>query len=137
MIIVMAILLLITPQENKIKINDPWVRPNAEGMATALYFTVENSGEDADTLYKVESDISKRVEIHETYKSGDMMGMRKVELIVIEPNSSFELKPGEHHIMVMKLLNDISIGDEINFTLFFKGAGEISITAEAKKYALY
>ncbi len=54
-----AILFLILPAEEKIKINDPWVRPSSEGMATALYFTIENSGEEADTLYKVESEISK------------------------------------------------------------------------------
>lgn len=131
--LVLAILFFILPPEDKIKINDPWVRPSSEGMATALYFTIENSCEEADTLYKVESDVSNRVEIHETYKSGDMMGMREVEMIVIEPNSSFELKPGSHHIMVMKLLKDIPIGDEVEFLLHFKRAGEINITAEARK----
>ena len=131
--LVLAILFFIIPPEDKIKINDPWVRPSSEGMATALYFTIENSGEEADTLYKVESDISKRVEIHETYQSAEMMGMRKVEMIIVEPNSSFELKPGSHHIMVMKLIRDIPIGDEIDFKLYFRNAGKISITAEAKK----
>ena len=133
--IILAILFFIIPPEDKIKINDPWVRPSSEGMATALYFTIENSGKEADTLYKVVSDVSERVEIHETYQSGEMMGMRKVEMIVIQPNSSFELKPGSHHIMVMKLTNDITVGDEYVFTLFFKLAGKLKITAEAKKAA--
>ena len=131
--IILVILFFIIPPEDKIKINDPWVRPSSEGMATALYFTIENSGEEADTLYKVESDISKRVEIHETYQSGEMMGMREVEVIIIDPNSSFELKPGSHHIMVMKLIRDIPIGDEAKFTLYFKRTGEINITAKARK----
>ena len=130
--LVLAMLFFILPPEDKIKINDPWVRPNAEGMSTALYFTIENSFEETDTLYKVVSEVSKRIEIHETYQSGDMMGMRKVEMIVIEPNSSFELKPGSHHIMVMRLKNDITVGDEYEFTLFFKLAGELKITATAK-----
>lgn len=133
--LVLAILFFILPAEDKIKINDPWVRPSSEGMATALYFTIENSGEEADTLYKVESDVSKRIEIHETYQSGEMMGMREVEMIVIEPNSAFELKPGSHHIMVMKLIRDIPIGDEVEFIFYFKRTGEINITAEAKKSA--
>jgi len=131
--LILAILFFIVPAEEKIKINDPWVRPSSEGMATALYFTIENSGLEADTLYKVDSEISKMVQIHETYKSGDMMGMREVEMIVIEPNSSFELKPGSHHIMVMKLIRDIPIGDKVEFLLHFKQAGEINITAEARK----
>jgi len=131
--LLIAILFFVLPPEDKIKINDLWVRPSSEGMATALYFTIENSSEQADTLYKVESDVSKRVEIHETYQSGEMMGMREVEMIVIDPNSSFELKPGSHHIMVMKLIRDIPIGDEVKFILYFKRAGEINITAEARK----
>ena len=131
--LVLAILFFILPPEDKIKINDPWVRPSSEGMATALYFTIDNSGEEADTLYKVESDVSKRVEIHETYQSGEMMGMREVGMIVIDPNSSFELKPGSHHIMVMKLIRDIPIGDEIDFTLYFRNASKISVTAEVRK----
>jgi len=133
--LILAILFFIIPPEDKIKINDPWVRPSSEGMATALYFTIENTGEEADTLYKVESDISKRIEIHETYKAGDIMGMRKVGMIVIQPISSFQLKPGSHHIMVMKLIRDIPIGDEVEFILYFKRAGEINITAEVKKTA--
>ncbi len=131
--IVFAILFLLIPPKDKLKISDPWVRPNAEGMATALYFTIENKGEIADTLYKVESEISNIIEIHETYKKDEMMGMRKVEMIVVEPASSFELKPGSHHIMIMKILSDIKIGDELEFIIFFKNAGEIIITAEAKK----
>ena len=131
--LILAILFFIVPAEDKIKINDPWVRPSSEGMATALYFTIENSGQESDTLYKVDSEISKMVQIHETYQSGDMMGMREVEMIVIQPNSSFELKPGSHHIMVMKLIKDISIGDEVEFILHFKRGGEINITVEARK----
>ena len=130
--LILAILFFIVPAEEKIKTNGPWVRPSSEGMATALYFTIENSGEEADTLYKVDSEISKMVQIHETYQSGDMMGMREVEMIVIEPNSSFELKPGSHHIMVMKLIKDISISDEVDFMLHFKRAGELKITATAQ-----
>ena len=133
MLLFLAILFFAIPAEDKINIKDPWVRPSSEGMATALYFTIENTGEKADTLYKVESEVSNRVEIHETYKSGDMMGMREVERIIIEANSSFELKPGSHHIMVMKLKQDINIGDEIDFTLYFKNADKIFITAEARK----
>jgi copper(I)-binding protein len=61
------------------------------------------------------------------------MGMRKVEFIVIPGKSSFALKPGAHHVMLMKLKKDIKDGNEVKFVLYFKRAGEISITAKAKK----
>jgi len=131
--ILLAILFILFPPEDKIKINDAWMRPSSEKMTTALYFTIENTSEKADTLFKVTSDLAEKVEIHETYSQDDMMGMRKVYMIVIEGNSSFELKPGAHHIMLMKLKKDINDGDEGEFVLHFKQAGEMKITATAEK----
>jgi hypothetical protein len=131
--ILLAILFLLFPPEDKIKINDPWMRPSSEKMATALYFIIENKSEKADTLFQVDSDLAERVEIHETYSEGEMVGMRKVNMIVIEGDSSFELKPGAHHIMLMKLKKNINDGDKGEFVLHFKQAGEIKITAIAKK----
>ena len=131
--ILLAILFILFPPEDKIKINDAWMRPSSEKMTTALYFTIENTSEKADTLFKVTSDLAEKVEIHETYSQDDMMGMRKVDMVVIEGKSSFELKPGAHHIMLMKLKKDINDGDEGEFVLHFKQAGEMKITATAEK----
>ena len=128
-----TLLFLLFPPDNKIKIIDPWVRPSSEKMATALYFTVENTGSSADTLFKAISDVAEKVEIHETYSEGDMMGMRKTSMLVIEGNSSFQLKPGGYHIMLMKLKKDLNDGEEVEVLLNFKQAGEINITAVTKK----
>lgn len=133
MIIILALLFILLPLDNEIKIIDAWMRPSSEKMATALYFTIENEGETEDTLFKIDSDLAEKVEIHETYSEGDLMGMRKVSALVIKEKSSFELKPGSYHIMLMKLKKDISDGDEGEFILHFKQAGEIKITAKAKK----
>ena len=131
--ILFAILFVLFPSDDNIKINDAWMRPSSEKMATALYFVIENNSETTDTLFQVDSDLAERVEIHETYSEGEMMGMRKVDFIVIEGQGSFELKPGAHHIMLMKLKKDINNGDKGEFVLHFKQAGEIEITATAKK----
>ena len=133
MYILLTLFFLLFQSEDIIEIENAWMRPSSKNMATALYFTIENNTEFADTLFKVDSDIAGRVEVHETYSQDDMMGMREVEMIVIESGGSFELKPGAHHIMLMKLKTDINNGDEAEFILYFKQAGEIKITATAKK----
>ena len=133
MIILLALLIVIYPSEDKIKIKDAWMRPSSEKMASALYFTIQNTGETADTLFKVDSDIAERVEIHETYTEGEMMGMRKVEMIIIGGNKSFELKPGAHHVMLMKLKRNIKDGDQGEFVLHFRQKGELKINATARK----
>ena len=133
MLNLLAVLLMIFNSGDDIVIKDQWIRPGAEKMGTALYFTLENNGSEADTLYAVEADIAKMVQIHETYSNGDVMGMREIGKIIIEPGSSVKLEPGGKHIMVMRLKRDIKNGDEIEFKLHFRKAGEISITAKAKE----
>lgn len=131
--ILFSLLFVFFGSGNKIQIKDAWMRPSAEKMTTALYFIIENKSETADTLFKIDSRLAEKVEMHETYSEGEMMGMRKVDMIIIEGGSSFELKPGAHHIMVMKLKQNINDGDKGEFVLHFKQAGEIKITATAKK----
>ena len=132
--VLLALLLVFSNPSDKIKIVDPWMRVGAQGQATGLFFKIENNSEKADTLYKVEFELAGKVEIHETYDAGDdMMGMREVGHIVIPAKSTFELKPGAHHVMLMKLKQDIKKGFIGVVTLHFKKAGKIMIKAEAKE----
>jgi len=131
--LLLALLLVFSNPSDKIKIVDPWMRVGAQGQATGLFFKIENNSDKADTLYKVEFELAGKVEIHETYDAGDdMMGMREVGQIVIPAKSTFELKPGAHHVMLMKLKQDIKKGYIGDVTLHFKKAGKILIKAEAK-----
>jgi len=131
--LLLALLLVFLNPSDKIKIVDPWMRVGAQGQATGLFFKIENNSDKADTLFKVEFELAGKVEIHETYDAGDdMMGMREVGQIVIPAKSTFELKPGAHHVMLMKLKQDIKKGYIGDVTLHFKKAGKIMIKAEAK-----
>jgi len=129
-----ALLLIFSNPSGNVKIVDPWMRVGAQGQATGLFFKIENSSDKADTLYKVEFEPAKLVQIHETYDAGnDMMGMREVKQIVIPTKSTVELKPGSYHVMLMKLKQDIKKGFVGDFILYFKQAGKIMIKAEAKE----
>ena len=132
--LLLALLLIFSYPSEKIKIIDPWMRVGAQGQTTGLFFKIENNSDKADTLYKVEFELAGKVEMHETYDAGDdMMGMREVERIVIPAKSTFELKPGSYHIMLMKLKQDIKKGYVGDVALYFKQAGKIMIKAEAKE----
>jgi len=132
MITLLTFLFLFYSQGNNLQVKNQWMRPEAKGMGTALYFEVENPTDKPDTLYKVTSDVSNMIQLHETYTKDELMGMREVGEFVIEPKSSIELKPGGYHIMVMKLKRDIKKGDVIEFNLLFKNAGSIIIRAKSK-----
>ena len=133
MITLITFLFLFSQQATELQVSNQWVRPGAKGMGTALYFVVENQSDVPDTLYEVTSDISSMIQLHETYTKDEMMGMREVGEMVIEPESSLELKPGGYHIMVMKLKRDIKAGEKAEFVLHFKNAGDILITTKAKR----
>ena len=133
MITLITFLFLFSLQAAELQVSNEWIRPGAKGMGTALYFVVENQSDVPDTLYKVTSDVSSMIQLHETYTKDEMMGMREVGEMVIEPESSLELKPGGYHIMVMKLKRDIKVGGKAEFVLNFKNVGDILITTKAKR----
>lgn len=116
--------------KSKIHINDPWIRVSAEGSNTALFFEVVNNSDKPDTLLDAESDLSEVVEVHETFKrENDMMGMRRVKVVVIPPNSSVKFKPRDLHVMLIKLKKDMKENDKGEAILVFKNAGRIKVEA--------
>ncbi len=127
------LLMIFAVQQDTLQIENAWIRPSSKGMNSALYFDVKNSTDDPQTLYKVESDIAKLVEIHETYKKGDKMGMRRVESVVIKPKSTFRFKPGRHHVMLIRLKQELKEGSEYEFILYFKNRGEYKIKVPVKR----
>jgi periplasmic copper chaperone A len=125
-------LFLLSAPGDSIQVKDAWIRPADTGMNSALYFKMVNESDKADTLYKVTLEDAGMVMIHESYKKGDMMAMRMVNDIVIKPHSTFELKPGGFHIMLMMLKKDLKKDDEKEFELYFKSGKKIKEKAVIK-----
>lgn len=130
--IILSLIILLL-QHSNIEINDSWLRPGAVGMNTAMYFEIINKGEKADTLYMAKSNLANIVELHETYKKDDMMGMRKTDYVVIKAKSSFKFQPGGNHVMLIDLKRKLKIGDKGEVTLFFKKEGKVKVKAVVQK----
>ena len=116
-----------------VQIINPWIRPAAKGMNTAVFFNIVNNTDASDTLFNAESELAEITEIHETYMlEKDKMGMRHKEFIEILSHSTIEFKPRDLLVMLMKLKNDLKIGESGEVVLQFQKAGNIKITAEVK-----
>lgn len=113
-----------------ILVQKAWVRPAAQSFNTALYCTIINNGEQADTLYKISSNISEDIQMHETYMKGDLIGMRPVYNFVIAPHDSVVLKPGGYHVMIMNVKENVSEKSVQELTFFFKKTGKVQVKAE-------
>ena len=128
-LLLLSIINLTSPQ---IKIENAWMRPANQGMNAALYFDIDNlSSKDCD-LVNVSSDIAKVVQIHETFKQGENLGMRKVESITIKSKTTFHLAPGGFHVMLIRLKENLKIGDKKEFILTFRNHKTIKIMAIVK-----
>ncbi len=110
-------------------VHNAWIRPAAVSFNTAFYCTIVNKNNQADTLYKVSSNISDDIQLHETYMKDDLIGMRPVANLVIPSNDSTMLKPGSYHIMIMNLKEKADENSTVNLTLFFRKSGKIEVKA--------
>ena len=129
-ILLINLLNLLSPQ---IKIENVWMRIANKGMNTALYFDINNLTSKDYELIEVSSDIAKVVQIHETYKNGENLGMRKVASIVIKSKSKFHLSPGGFHVMIIRLKENLKAGDKKEFVLSFKNHSAMRIIATVKE----
>lgn len=113
--------------DDGIEIKNAWARPGSEMGVTAIYMTILNGSLEADSIVSVSSPVAGMVEIHESYEREEgMMGMRPAENLTVPPRDALHLEPGGLHIMLMQLNRELKTGEEVEFTLEFANADEMT-----------
>lgn len=115
-----------------INVKDAWARVSAKGSNSAAYFKVINNSDKNDTLVGAQSNSAEIVEIHETFKENNKMGMRAVKFVGIPAKSEVNFKPGGLHIMLINLNRNLKSNDTINLVLKFKHSKEIKLKVPVK-----
>lgn len=111
-----------------IEVEGAWARPGIEGRMSAAYFLISNFNESADTLISVQSDVSRYVEVHESYEREEgMVGMREVEQVPVPAQSTIRFEQGGLHVMLMQLRDGLSDGDTFSLILNFSNYGEVVV----------
>lgn len=118
---------------SKPTVSDAWVRvPMGADRPAAGYMTIVG-GDDADALTAASSPIAMDVQVHETTESANGMGMQEVDRIEIPAGATVQLEPGGYHIMfMMPDMDQVVVGDTVEITLTFEGAGEVVVQAEVR-----
>lgn len=115
-----------------ITISDAFTRatlPNAP--AAGGYFTVTNSGTDADRLIGAASPAAGEVQIHEMNMAGDVMEMRpRPDGVQIPAGEAVAFAPGGLHLMFMGLSEPFEEGGQVPVTLTFEHAGAVEIALD-------
>jgi copper(I)-binding protein len=114
--------------EGVLSVEDAWARPGSAGSNSAVYFRIENSTNREDSLLGGSSTIASQVEIHQSMMGADeTMSMHPQESVLVPGRGQVIFEPGGLHVMLVGLQQDLVEGDEIDLTLRFQEAGEITL----------
>ena len=122
------------PAGPKIEVAEAWGRPSPlQAGNGAAYMTIENKGNEADSLISAASDVSEVVEIHDMTMENDVMKMFRIDSIEIPAGGSATLAPGGKHVMFIELYEKLEIGQTITVTLEFEKSGTQTIEVEIRQ----
>ncbi len=114
--------------EGTIHVHDAYARVATKASkAGAAFMVIENTGDAADQLVSVTSDVAKRTQLHTHKDDGQgTMQMRHVEEgFAIPAHGKHMLARGGDHVMFMGLNRGLAHGDVVQITLTFEKAGDI------------
>ncbi len=117
-----------------ITVDGAFARPSpSEGGNGGAFMTITNNSGAPDRLIGASSPAAKMVEIHETIDDNGVMKMRPVAGgFEVPAGGKLELKPGGKHVMLMGLTAPLTEGGEVEITLKFEKAGEVTVKAPVK-----
>jgi len=93
-----------------LEIKEPWVRGTVPAQKATGAF-MQLSSKAGVTLVGVASPAAKVVELHEMVMDNNVMRMRAVPRLDIQPGKPVELKPGSYHVMLIDLNKPLSKGE--------------------------
>ena len=115
---------------DKLYIEKPWARASViKSRPAAAYLTIVNRSGKTDRLLSATSSIAENVSLHLSEMRNGVMKMSPVKDLPILSGESVTLKPGNLHLMLMKLNAPLKKGGILPLTLNFEGAGEINVEA--------
>lgn len=117
-----------------IVVTDPWVRAMVPAAKVGSgYFGLHNSGNTADRLVAVRSDVSDRIEIHEMRMENNVMQMRRLEDgLKIPALETVNLRPGGYHIMFFDPKASFREGESFKANLEFEKAGQVEVVFKVR-----
>ncbi|WP_306045691.1 copper chaperone PCu(A)C [Nioella sp. MMSF_3534] len=114
-----------------IMIHDPYARASAMmSQSGAAFMEIMNQTDTDDRLIAARSDVAQRVELHTHQEdaNGVMRMIHVEEGFAIPAGGSHALARGGDHVMFLGLNQPFEHGDEIEVTLVFEQAGEMTVT---------
>lgn len=112
-------------------VTDAWGRSSPMvADAAAFYVTIENGGDEGDTLVAASSDRCGAIELHNSMMNDEgvmMMDQADPSLLAIPAGGSLEMAPGGLHVMCLQVTEAPQLGEEIDLTLEFESGTSVDV----------
>ncbi|MFM2344721.1 MAG: hypothetical protein RLZZ210_1332 [Pseudomonadota bacterium] len=104
--------------KNGITIINPWARATvAKQAASGVFLSIKSDKQ--LSLFKIESPIATKSEIHTMVMKDNTMYMHAVDKVDIQKNQTTELN-GDYHLMIFGLKQKLQVGMNVPIKLYFK-----------------
>ena len=107
--------------QSSLQVDKPWARVSVPGQKSSGGFMTLTAREPLQ-LVGGSSPVAGAVEVHEMKMEGDVMRMRALPSLALEPGKAVELKPGGLHLMLMDLKAPLVTGTRVPVTLLLRDA---------------
>jgi periplasmic copper chaperone A len=115
-------------QTNVMRIAHPFATPTPPGAVNGAAYVDITAFSDPITLIGASSPASNTVELHDMQMDGDIMQMRHVNEIRIEPGKTYTMRPGGgFHLMLLGLTEPLKEGERFSLTLSFAEQDDVDI----------
>ena len=119
---------------NTIKVEQEWARATPNGAQTgAAYMTLLNNGASVDRLVSASTPVADQVQFHKATEDNGVSRMREVKEIELDPGAKVIFKPGDMHMMIVRLKEPLKEGQTFPLTLQFEKAGHIDVNVPIEK----
>ncbi|QKE61911.1 copper chaperone PCu(A)C [Aquipseudomonas campi] len=128
---------LVTAHEyeaGNLHIDHPWSREMPPIAPTAaVYFVVQNKGDNADRLLSVDTPAAGKAELHEHLHQDGVMKMQQVSSVEIPATTAVAFAPMGYHVMLFNLPRQFKDGERFPMTLHFEQAGAVQVEVAVQK----
>jgi protein SCO1/2 len=101
----------------------------------ALYATIVNDGDEADSLVGCSTLLAASCGLHESHQMGAQMMMRSLNALVVPAHGSVRLAPGGVHGMLEQITSRLPLDSTRIVTFQFARGGEVPAEARVVSYA--
>ncbi|GLZ87444.1 hypothetical protein Pres01_34950 [Metapseudomonas resinovorans] len=111
-----------------LEVKDARLRLLPGDLPAGGYFSLSNASKQSVVLVGAESAAFERVMMHRSTEKDGMAGMEHVLRLEVAPGETLNFAPGGYHLMFMKHLAPLAIGEKVNVTLLFADGAHLPVT---------